>query len=136
MEIHVIEGRNSVEPIADVEMLLIMERLKARFITNLRQRVRYADGWPVTVSFGFVFRDGKEVFFAIGNEITSSAAEINWKTTKTSNFALHMEVVTDGDVCCDVYFGKIFDVDEYDSLENMKRIIDSAGIEGLKYSLN
>ncbi|MBR6532692.1 hypothetical protein IKT64_02900 [Candidatus Saccharibacteria bacterium] len=138
-KIHIVEGRSGSQTILDAELLLIIERLKAAFLTHLERKVKYIDDRDqVTALFGLVFKDGREMYFLIGNKIDWSQAEINWSTTKhwDCQFGIKAELVRDGQVFCEVYFDRVYNGENHDDIQSLKRIIDSANIPGLKFSLD
>lgn len=138
-KIHIVEGRSGSRTILDAELLLIIERLKAAFLTHLERRVKYIDDRDqVTALFGLVFKNGREMYFLIGNKIDCSQAEINWSATKhwDCQFGIKAELVRDGQVFCEVYFDRVYNGENHDDVQSLKRIIDSANIPGLKFSLD
>ncbi len=138
-KIHIVEGRSGSQTILDAELLLIIERLKAAFLTHLERKVKYIDDRDqVTALFGLVFKNGREMYFLIGNKIDSGQAENNWITTKhwDCQFGIKAELVRDGQVFCEVYFDRVYNGENHDDIQSLKRIIDSANIPGLKFSLD
>lgn len=138
-KIHIVEGRSGSRTILDAELLLIIERLKAVFLTRLEHMVEYIDDRDqVTALFGLVFKNGREMYFLIGNKIDYYQAEINWSATKhwDCQFGIKAELVRDGQVFCEVYFDRVYNGENHDDIQSLKRIIDSANIPGLKFSLD
>ena len=138
-KIHIVEGRSGSQMILDAELLLIVERLKVAFLRHLERRVRYVDERDqVTAMFGLIFKGGREMYFLIGNKIDSGQAECNWSATKhwDCQFGIKAELVRDGQVFCEVYFDRVYNRENHDDVQSLKRIIDSAGIPGLEFSLD
>lgn len=138
-KIHIVEGRSGSRAILDAELLLIIERLKAAFLTRLEHMVEYIDDRDqVTALFGLVFKNGREMYFLIGNKIDCSQAEINWSATKHwgCQFGIKAELYRYGQVFCEVYFDRVYNGENHDDVQSLKRIIDSASIPGLEFSLD
>ena len=138
-KIHIVEGRSGSQMILDAELLLIIERLKVAFLRHLERMVRYVDERDqVTAMFGLIFKGGREMYFLIGNKIDSGQAECNWSATKhwDCQFGIKAKLFRYGQVFCEVYFDRVYNGENHDDVQSLKRIIDSASIPGLKFSLD